>query len=293
MAPFLFRTRAYAAAHFEWDDVLTVTWLDAQAKLQSEYTGGESGRAYPVTIHGEIRGDGESLEEAQPRLASTIGNTLPVIAVAANAAIADPLAVASHGLDLTTPQPFVMYQTPGPDEWFPPGGRRIDADATHALMAAVGNHPQTELLQRAFETYRRALTYWVPEQHLLTGEFLYISCETLSRFLIESRAAAKRITPKNLARLERVESEKQLRRRYLQDEIFAGDADALSAMKAASNGFEHGYMSVDEVRGLLDDVLERSMGLVRRALIEAQAQTRPPASASWMRGTTSPEVLCL
>ena len=40
-------------------------------------------------------------------------------------------------------------------------------------------------------------------------------------------------------------------------------------MEAASNGFEHGYLSVDQVRDLFDDVLERSMGLVRRALVEA------------------------
>ena len=87
--------RAYAAAHFEWDDILTLTWPDAVAMLQSEYTGGHDGRAYPVTIHGEIRGNGDSLEEAEPRLASAIGNTLPIIAVASNAAIASPLAIAA------------------------------------------------------------------------------------------------------------------------------------------------------------------------------------------------------
>jgi hypothetical protein len=225
--------------------------------------------AYPVTIHGEIRGEGQSLEEAEPRLASAVGNTLPIIAVATNAAIADPLAVAAHGLDLSTPQRFVMYHPPESTEWFPPGGRRIDADATLALMRAVGTHPRTDLLHRSFETYRRALTHWVPEEHLLAGEFLYISAETLSRFLIESRAASKGITPKNLVRLEGAAKEAELRRGYLRDGIFGGDGPALLAMEAASNGFEHGYMSVDQVRGLLDSALSRSMGLVRRALIEA------------------------
>jgi hypothetical protein len=38
-------------------------------------------------------------------------------------------------------------------------------------------------------------------------------------------------------------------------------------MQEASNGFEHGYMAVHDVRGLLEPVLERSMGLVRLALI--------------------------
>lgn len=49
------RLRSYAAAHFEWSVVNTITWHFAEAKLQSEYTGGDDGRAYAVTIHGEIR----------------------------------------------------------------------------------------------------------------------------------------------------------------------------------------------------------------------------------------------
>jgi hypothetical protein len=267
--PFTFRMRAYAAAHFEWDDVLTVTWADAEAKLQSEYTGGKDGRAYAVTIHGEIRGVGESIEEAEPRLANSIGNTLPLIAVAANAAVADPLPIAAHGLDLSDSQPLVYYRTPDPSSWFPPGNRRIDAEATRALMTAVGHHSQTELLHRAMEAYRRALSSWIPETQLLAGELLFIAAETLSRALIESRASALGITPKNLARLEKVNGEKALRMQALSQEIFDGDSKAFQAMKEASNGFEHGYMAVDQVRGLLQPVLERSMGHVRRALITA------------------------
>ncbi len=266
---FTFRIRAYAAAHFEWDDVLTATWPDAEAKFQSEYTGGDDGRAYPVTIHGEIRSDGESLDEAEPRLANAISNVLPLLALASNAAIADPLAVVAHGLDLTEPQPFRGYSTPLASEWFPPGKRRLDPEATLALIEAVGQHPQTDLLHRAVEAYRRALGHWIPEQRLMAGEFLFIAAEALSRFMLESRAASRSITPKNLAQLLKTSGPEALRRQHLSDEIFAGDGAALQAMEDASNGFEHGYMSVDQVRGLLEPVLERSMGHVRKGLITA------------------------
>jgi hypothetical protein len=270
---FTFRMRAYAAAHFEFDDVLTITWPTAEAKFQSEYTGGEDGRAYPVTIHGEIRGEGDSLDEAEPRLAKWVGNVLPVFALAANAAIADPLAVVAHGLDLTEPQLFRGYSTPDATAWFPPGKRRFDPDATLALAEAVGGHRHGNLLYGAIEAYRRALSHWIPEQRLMAGEFLFISAETLSRFLIESRAAARGITARNLAQLSHVSSPDALRRQYLVDEIFAGDTDAFEAMENASNGFEHGYMSVDDVRGLLEPVLERAMRLVRRGLV-AGSQVR-------------------
>jgi hypothetical protein len=266
---FTFRMRAYAAAHFAWDEVLTVTWADAEAKLQSEYTGGDDGRAYPVTIHGEVRSPGESIEEAEPRLAGSISNTLSLIALAANAAVADPLPVATHGIDLSEPQPLIYYYTPPASAWFPPGKRLIDLDATAALMAAVGHHPEGSLLHRAMESYRRALGYWIPETQLFAGEFLYIAAETLSRFLAESRAAQRGMSPKNLARLEKTSGEQALRQRYLRDEIFSGDVAAFEAMQEASNGFEHGYMSVDDVRGLLGPVLGRSMGHVRRALISS------------------------
>jgi hypothetical protein len=184
--PFTFRMRAYAAAHLDYGDVLTVTWNDAVAKLQSEYTGGDDGRAYAVTIHGEIRGLADSIEDAERRFSTMIGNSLPVIAAAANAAVADPLAIATHGLDITQPQAFIAYRTPHATEWFPPGKRRIDSEATHAFMAAVGNHPQFELLLRAIESYRRALSDWVPERRLLAGEHLFVSAETLGRFMIEA-----------------------------------------------------------------------------------------------------------
>ena len=241
---------------------------DAQAALQSEYTGGDDGRAYPVTIHGEIRAESTSAEGVEPRLASTLGQTLPVLALSGNAAVADPLAVAFYGLDLAEPQPFIGYGTPRAHEWFPPGARRFDQDSTAALMRAVGQHPQYPLLIRAIEAYRRALGHWVPEEHLLAGEYLFIAAETLSRCLIESRAGAKGITPKNLAQLEGVSTD-ALRRRYLEQDVFGGDAAALEAVNQASDGFEHGYMDFDQVRGLIGGVLGRSMGHVRRALIRA------------------------
>lgn len=266
---FAFRMRAYAAAHFNYEERLTLTWPDAEATLQSEYTGGEDGCAYPVTIHGEIRGEAASVDDAQTRLAGSIGNTLPLLALASNAAIADPLAVAVHGVDLATPQTFLAYRTPLATDWFPPGKRRLDVEATRALATAVGHHPQTALLHRAIESYRRALGHWFPEELLLAGEFLFITAETLSRFMLESRAHERGITPKNLVRLSGLGTEAQLRWRYLREEVFHDDAAALEALKEASDGFEHGYMAVADIRGRQEPVLERAFGCLRRALVRA------------------------
>ena len=131
------------------------------------------------------------------------------------------------------------------------------------------NAPGGVHLGRAVESYQRALGHWVPEERLLAGEFLAIAAEALSRFAIESRAHQLGMTPKNLAQLRHAADERELRRRFLADEVFTGDSDAEVAMREASNGFEHGYMQLGDVQGLLEPVLERSMGHVRRALVEA------------------------
>lgn len=272
--PFLVRLRAYSAVHFAYDDTLWLTWSDAKALIQSEYTGGEDGRSYAVTLHGEIRGQGESFDAAEARLSAQLSNVLPILALAGNAAIANPLLVTSHGLDLSEPQPFIWYCTPPAADWFPPGRRTIGSALAHSLMTAVGHHPQTDLLHRAIASYREALGHWTPEEQLMAGEFLFIAAETLSRCIVEQRSADRSMTPKNLARLESRASVTALRRAILETEVFGGDGAALAAMESASDGFEHGYMAVEEVRGLMESVLERAMGHVRRSLIDTAGPER-------------------
>lgn len=267
---FAVRLRAYAAAHFSLDQHLVIRWPDATATLQSEYTGGSTGRAYPVTLFGEIRGTADSLDDAQMRLGASLSNALPIVALAANAAIGDPMPIGAFGFDLSQgPQEFMWYAVRYAKRFFPPGLRQIDGAATLALMTGVGTHPQTTILHRAIESYRRALENWVPERMLMAGEFLYVTAETLSRFLIEARSSQKGITPKNLARLVGESGPDALRDRYLRDEIFAGDEDSLAAMRDASDGFEHGYMDINDVRNLVESKLARSMAFIRQSLVRA------------------------
>ncbi|MGI8496617.1 MAG: hypothetical protein ACR2OG_03410 [Gemmatimonadaceae bacterium] len=193
--------------------------------------------------------------------------------MAGNAAVAAPLMITAHGLDVSERMPFIWYRTPSAREWFPPGRRTITAALVLDLMHAVGNHPQSDLLHRAIEAFRQALGHWTPEEQLMAGEFLFIAAETLSRCIVEQRAADQSMTPKNLARLEGAGNERVLRRRILSADIFGGDEAALDAMEQASNGFEHGYMGIAEVRGLMESVLARSMGHVRKALITTASPT--------------------
>jgi hypothetical protein len=263
--PFAFRVRAYAAAHFEIDDHVELRWPGVGGIVQSEYSGGEDGRAYAVTLHAEVRGLAESIDQAQEQFGALVAGVFPLISVAANAAIADPIPVAAYGLDLTTPQPYVAYQTPPATAWFPPGTRRIAKESTIAYTQAVATHAQTAELHRANESYRRAIGHLFPEERLLAGEYAFIATETLSRGMHEAEASARGELVANIGH-GRVRNELAEIRR---DRIFDGDEDALRAIERASHGFEHGHMRLQEVLALIKGPeLERSLAHIRRALIE-------------------------
>jgi hypothetical protein len=274
--------RAYAAAHLAMDQVLEVRWPDAVAFLQSEFVEGPEA-SYPVTILGEARGQGDSPEAEQQRLGNAIDSIYSLIALAGNAAVATPLAIAAYGSDLSEPRPFMGYRTPQATEWFPPGARRLDFEATQGLIAAAVKQPNKGPLWRAINGYRDALGYWTPETELLAGEFLYVVAETLSRYAFDQW----KLDPVNAAKIESLRKlkgktkkrrEDTLRRGILRDAIFAGDSAAFAALEKASNGFEHGYMEIADIVGLLEPVVETCFAHVRRALLSALGVEEP-----WMK----------
>jgi hypothetical protein len=271
--------RAYAAAHFAMDQVLEVRWPDAVAFLQSEFVEGPEA-SYPVTILGEARGQGDSPEAEQQRLGNAINSIYSLIALAGNAAVATPLAIAAYGSDLSEPRPFMGYRTPQATDWFPPGARRLDFEATHGLIAAATKQPNKGPLWRAINGYRDALEHWTPESELLAGEFLYVVAETLSRYELDqwkldpaNAAAAQGLQKMTGTRKKR--NEEALRRKILRDTVFAGDLTALAALEKASNGFEHGYMEIADIVGLLEPIVESCFAHVRRALLAALGVEEP------------------
>ena len=265
VAPFAVRVRAYAAAHFEIYDHVELRWPGVGGIVQSEYSGGEDGAAYAVTLHAEVRGLAESIDQAQEQFGNLVAGVFPLISVAANAAVADPVPVAAYGLDLTTPQPYITYQTPPATAWFPPGIRRIAKEPMIAYTQAVASHAQTTELHRASESYRRAIGHLFPEERLLAGEYAFIATETLSRAMHEAEAAARGELVANIGHQRARNELAEIRR----DKIFNGDEDALKAIERASHGFEHGYMRLQEAHALIKGPeLERSLAHLRRALID-------------------------
>jgi hypothetical protein len=143
----------------------------------------------------------------------------------------------------------------------------VPADRVGTLLEAADRYPSAGYHARAIGLYREALKYWTPESTLLAGEYLWMATEALSRGIVEADAAGQNITPSNLAKLRRVASPSILYRQAREQIIFDEDQEALDALSKASEGFEHGYMPIPDVRALAGPILERAVRNVRHALI--------------------------
>lgn len=265
---YLVVVRAISAAHLPFNDPLVAQLPDAHCVVKSEHVGGENG--WPVALRGEARGTAIDLDDAQRRLSEVVSGLLPLVALATNAAHADPALVVAHGTapSKSSPAEWVGYEWPAPSTYFPPQARTVPADRVGALLEAADRYPSAGYHARAVGLYREALKYWTPESTLLAGEYLWMATEALSRGIVEADAAGQNITPSNLAKLRKVASPSILYRQAREQVIFdEEDQEALEALSKASEGFEHGFMPIPDVRALAAPILDRAVRKVRHALI--------------------------
>jgi hypothetical protein len=259
--------RAISAAHLPFDDPLVAQLPDVHCVVKSEHVGGEDG--WPISLRGEARGTAADIDDAQRRLGDVVAGLLPLVALAANAAHADPALVVAHGTTVSesSPDEWIGYEWQPPSTCFPPPARPVSANLVGALLAAADRYPSDGYHGRAVGLYREALKYWTPESTLLAAEYLWMAAEALSRGIVEAEAAKGGMTPRNLARQRKVSGPPALYQLARKQVIFDGDAEALQALESASDGFEHGYMPIPDVRSLTEPILERAARCVRRALI--------------------------
>jgi hypothetical protein len=155
----------------------------------------------------------------------------------------------------------------------PPGYRVVEPELVQELLTAHDRYlaksaEAADLLDRAVANYYDALRHWMEEQVLLTGEYLWMAAETLSRAHVEMEAAAADgITPKNLCRMYGKQDVKQLYELARQD-VFAGHLDTLKKLNDVSDAFEHGYMNRGNLRAEVAPLLVDSARCIRHGLVK-------------------------
>lgn len=224
----------------------------------------------------DARGPAGSIEEAVSTFGNAAGSIIPVMTLSTNAAINDlepELAYESTpGIEIKS-----YLQSMLPDEMpIIHRGRILHTDATIALLKAIEGHNERSRIIRSIGQYRLALNHWRWGHETLATAHLYIGMETLTKAvvrgqqqssgLVESDFARQLgVDPASLGPCDRLSSmiEAATRRNLL----FQGDEDCHKGAKAASDGFEHGYMPFDQIRQHAQGVRDKTATYLREAII--------------------------
>lgn len=250
-----------------------------------------------------VTGRGDAFETAANVFAGIGAGFAHVLAVAANASIEEPelALVYQHApaggngsyvqrVRANTPISPAVVVTP------------IDAELAMRVLTALDKHPEQDRLRRAMEHYTEALRHLHPFQRIRWAEALFIAAENLGPVIlrrlirdaglegVEDAKSQLAVTmgyalnpDKPSEHLYKLDSE--IRRR----EIFQGDAAAYRNLKAASDGFEHGYSDFAAVRKAVEQAGDAPMSYLREAIL--RELSLPPDDFATLTGPDYTEAL--
>jgi hypothetical protein len=239
----------------------------------------DKGLAQPIPgdLWVDARGPAESVENAVSVFGEATGVLATIISFSTNAAIGDlePQLVFNntHGLNARD-----FLQSMIPDE--PPiihVGRKVNSEVTLGLIDAIEIHSEKNRICRAISQYSLALNHWRWGHETLATAHLYIGMETLTKAVIRSKLAASGISKEEFARDLAIDPSSFGQRNSLSKAIevavrkrllFQGDDQCYKDAKAASDGFEHGFMPFDEIRNRARTVRNKTATCLRKAILD-------------------------
>jgi hypothetical protein len=222
----------------------------------------------------EARGPGSSLRETGEKFANIALLFATIIALTVNA-------------DMGKLEPELIFDvTPGESEHeflqsFVVGrptdavpGLPIDVDLVRAVAKAIEGHVDQSRLIRATAQYAEALASWGPGNEIKCLAHLYMGIEAVTRAVLREKLSRSGFTYDdelvahwNLkvqeGRSVGNELEHEVRRRL----IFQGDIECARKARTASDAFEHGFLDFDEIRKPAREVILRTAGYLRGAIL--------------------------
>ena len=146
--------------------------------------------------------------------------------------------------------------------------RRIKPELVAGFLGALATSPHLERLRRAIVQYGLALKYWSKGEEILSVAHLYMGIESLvplmGRVVQERLDLTSRDELADNLGVSIQELDATIRKTYL----FCGDNESHRAAKRASDGIEHGFLEMDEIRPLAISVRDKTAGYLRKAIIE-------------------------
>jgi len=272
--------RSPSAARFLRDSRLPVnfnaggTLIDLNFRTRYVDEGFEA--TVPRDLWVDAVGEADSLDEAINRFWGAANSLIPIVALCANAAI-DPLTVEIAYDRTAEKQEHEFFQSFHAESLeFPHPGRRIDNDATAAVIQCLGTHGEQARLYRAISQYHLALAHWKLGDEILAVGHLFMGIEALTEatlreiLRLDGKSESELATswnvdlpaPRGQARLHG-SLLAEVRRRIL----FQGDVETHRHAKASSDGFEHGFAEYAEIRAHAVAAREKTARYLRDAIL--------------------------
>jgi hypothetical protein len=232
----------------------------------------------PRWLYAEVSGPAESLEDAIRRFPNAVRSLTPIFDVALNASVDD---LELHiGFDATPSrdereffQNFLREPPPTPRQVRP-----AHAAFLSQVTEAIAKHPDNVRIHRAAAHYQQALRFWSHGDETRAVGQLWMGFEALTP--VAKRQEMSRTgttTSADLASAINVEL-KDLDATLRRTILFEGDEKAYSTTKKASDGFEHGFIPLDELRVLARSTRDIAATHLRRAVIRLSAVPEPAGS---------------
>ncbi len=224
----------------------------------------------------DVRG---AAEAGLPEVISAYGNAasavLPAIAVATNAWIGDLYPKIAYAAGPPSgARPFFQAFNREEAHTVPRPGRWVDAEATVNLVASSASHPKTGRLHRAMSQYALALGHWRFGHETLAVAHLFMASEALTPLFVNDELGRLGLDREGLADAWGVESrhlDSEARKRL----IFRMDESTFADAKKASDGFEHSFLDLAEVRTLSADVRDTAARYLREAILAQSGLDEP------------------
>ncbi|MGL5830165.1 MAG: hypothetical protein ACRC0L_11440 [Angustibacter sp.] len=251
-----------------------------QVAAQSRYEQVEEEKYLPREFWVEVRGPGVALEPFILQ-AHDMANTITSILTFASNCATDVGVQATLAFDAcgTHTEHDYFQNLRNAESGLPRTTRLIDTAAMQALLRDLFTHRNKERLLRAIGQYEMALRHWHPGGEVLALAHLFIVMEVLTP--IVKRGELNRcggeaelmvewgLEPKRCSKCGHQYAigailDAEVRRRLL----FRGEDEVYKEAKRASDGFEHGFLSVPEVRVNAVKHIQRVAGLARRAIFD-------------------------
>lgn len=153
------------------------------------------------------------------------------------------------------------------EQVLPFGRRNVPREQVAELLMCFLNHPEQKRLRRAIANYHEMLIRCAPGQEMMSLAHIYIGIETLTVVARRGEFVKNNVkTNQELADLWGVDIKKldsEIRLRIL----FEGDEDTFKKAREASDGFEHGFKELDDIKAIAVDKAEISASYLRKAIL--------------------------